>query len=191
MWFVSQKDVIDGGGERGFKKITFHVSVFFGKHAVQLIKGFSQVEACNIFLLVHVSFNDERHVFFIVPRSKGREVAPVAFAFHALKTGETVDEFIEVVVAGLGVNVEVVGFVAVDGEVHFLPNFAGQLLLVIGVTAFYKFGFIFFQCLKGVFLKFLRTKERRIRENNFSGLDFVDDAIYNEFLFIFSIYTFR
>ena len=36
--FVSQEEVIDGGGECGFKKIAFHVSVFFGKHAVQLIK---------------------------------------------------------------------------------------------------------------------------------------------------------
>ena len=190
MRFVSQEDVIDGGGECGFKKIAFHVSVFFGKHAVQLIKRFSQVEACNIFFIINISFNHERHIFFIIPSSKGREVAPVAFAFHALKTGETVDKFIEVVVAGLGVNVEVVRFVAVDGEVHFLPNFTGQLLLVIGVAAFYKFGFIFFEFLKGILLKFLGTKERRIRENNFTVLNFVDDAVCNEFLFIFSINVF-
>lgn len=48
--FVSQEEVIDGGGERGLEKVAFHISVFFGKGAVQFIKRFSQIEACEIFL---------------------------------------------------------------------------------------------------------------------------------------------
>ena len=191
MRFVSQKEVVYGSGERGFKKIAFHVSVFFGKHAVQFIKRFSQIEACEMFLVIHVSFDYEFHVFFTVPRGKRGEVAPIAFTFHALKSGETIDEFIDVVVAGLGVDIEVVGLIAVDGEVHFLPNIARKFLLVIGVTAFDKFGFIIFKFLKGALFKCLGTKERWIRENNFAILDFVDDAINNKVLFIFSIHVFR
>ena len=143
-----------------------------------------------MFLVVHVSFDDEFHVFFIIPRGKWREIASFAFAFHALKSGETVDEFIDIVVAGLGVDIEVIGFIAVDCEVHFLPNVARKFLLVIRVTAFDEFGVIFFKFLKGAFLKCLGTKERWIGENNFGVLNFVDNAIGNEFLVIFSIYTF-
>jgi hypothetical protein len=62
---------------------------------------------------------------------------------------------------------------------YYLPKEIRQLITLM-INLFFKF-------LKGALLKCLGTIKRRIRENDFAILDFVDDAVRNEFFFIFSI----